>query len=292
MRGVWWLPLILALLAAAAAPAAERPQPMYTNAEPGPMVFVRGATFQMGIDAGQIPALEKTFAIDAPQLFQDEVPKHSVTLDDFYIDKYPVTNAQFHRFTDANPEWQPNRIPRELDNGNYLKHWANPATLAEKPDYPVVNVNWYAAVAYCRWAGKRLPTEAQWEFAARGGRDALFPWGDQPVDPTRANFSGSRLGTTSRVGSYPMNGFGLFDMAGNVWQFLADEWKPYPSTPQKNPIAGGDRFLAGTNFLHVRTRRAIRGGSFDGGAVNFWIEYRDSHPPEGSRAFVGFRCAK
>jgi formylglycine-generating enzyme required for sulfatase activity len=258
----------------------------------GSMVLVRGGTVEMGIDAGEIQRFEKIFDVDAPQMFQDEVPKHRVTLDDFYIDKYLVTNAQFKAFTDANLEWQPDRIAGELDNGNYLKHWKEPVALAAKADHPVVNVNWYSALAFCRWAGKRLPSEAEWEFAARGGLNTLFPWGDQPVDGTRANYSGSRLGGTSPVGTYPANRYGLFDMAGNVWQFLADEWKPYPSTPQKNPVAGESLFLNGTAFLQVKTRRVIRGGSFDGAGVNLWVEYRDSHPANGSREFVGFRCAK
>jgi len=258
----------------------------------GPMVKIRGGTFQMGIDAAQIPGLVKTFNIHAPQLFRDEVPRHSVTLDDFYIDEYLVTNTQFKVFTDANPEWQPDRIRSELHNGTYLNHWADSATFTTKANHPVVNVSWYAAVAYCRWAGKRLPTEAEWEYAARGGLDTLFPWGNQPVDRTRANFSGSGLGTTSPVGTYAANGYGLFDMAGNVWEFLGDEWKPYPATPQKDPVAGGDLFLDGTAFLTVKTRRVIRGGSFAGEPVNYWVEYRDSHPPDGAREFVGFRCAK
>jgi formylglycine-generating enzyme required for sulfatase activity len=256
------------------------------------MVLVRGATTQMGIDTAQIPSLVKTFNIGVPQLFQDEVPKHSVTIDDFYIDKYPVTNAEFKKFTDFNPEWRPDRIPRTLHNGNYLKHWKEQDALKTKADHPVVNVSWYAAVAYCRWVGKRLPTEAEWEHAARGGLNALFPWGDQPVDATRANFLGSGIGTTSPVGHYPANRYGLFDMAGNVWQFLADEWKPYPSSPQKNTDAGRNLFLDGTAFLQVKTRRVVRGGSFGGAPVNLWVEYRDSHPPDGTREFVGFRCAK
>jgi formylglycine-generating enzyme required for sulfatase activity len=258
----------------------------------GSMVLVRGASFQMGIDAAQIPSFQKIFDVRRPQLFQDEVPKHWVSMDDFYIDKYPVTNAQFKIFTDANAEWQPDHIPRAIDNGRYLKHWKEAAAFISKADHPVVNVNWYAAVAYCRWAGKRLPTEAEWEYAARGGLNALFPWGNQPVDGTRANFSGSGLGTTSPVGKYPANGYGLFDMAGNVWQFLADEWQPYPSTSRKNPIAGGNLFRNGTAFLDVKARRVIRGGSFDGMPVNLWVEYRDSHPPDAAGEFVGFRCAK
>jgi formylglycine-generating enzyme required for sulfatase activity len=81
-------------------------------------------------------------------------------------------------------------------------------------------------------------------------------------------------------------------MAGNVWQFVVDEWEPYAATPQKNPVAGGSLFLEGAEFLKVKTRRVIRGGSFGGAPVNLWVEYRDSHPPDGSRDFVGFRCAK
>jgi len=267
-----------------------------TTAATGPqsdsMVLIHGGTIQVGIDASEIPHFEKIFDITNAQLFQDEVPKHSVTLDDFYIDKYLVTNGQFKRFTDASTEWRPGHIPPELDNGNYLRHWTSSDALTVKAEHPVVNVNWYAAVAYCRWAGKRLPSEAEWEYAARGQRNALFPWGDETVDKTRANSAASRLGTRSPVGQYPPNRYGLFDMAGNVWEFLAGEWKPYPSTPQKNPVAGENRFLDGMAFMQVRTRRVIRGGSFDGAPVNLWVEYRDSHPPNGSREFVGFRCAK
>src|SRR6266404_1003947 len=224
----------------------------------GSMVQVRGGTVSMGIDAAQIPALEKTFNIGVPELFQDEVPRHAVTIDDFFIDRYLVTNAEFKKFTDANPDWRPDRISNNLHNGNYLKHWKEPGALNLKA-HPVTNVSWYAAVAYCHWTGKRLPTEAEWEHAARGGLNALFPWGDQPADATRANLSGSGIGTTSPVGHYPANPYGLFDMAGNVWEFLADEWNPYSSTPQKNPIAGGNLFVDGSTFLQVKSRRVIRG---------------------------------
>jgi formylglycine-generating enzyme required for sulfatase activity len=258
----------------------------------GRMVQIRGGTMQMGINPEQIPSLQKTFDIGTAQLFQDEVPKHQVSLDGFYLDQYLVTNAQFKRFTDANPDWQADRIARNLHNGQYLKHWSAPDVFTAKADHPVVNVSWYAAVAFCQWAGKRLPTEAEWEYAARGRLDALFPWGNQGPDSTRANFSGGAVGSTSPVGKYPANTYGLFDMAGNVWQFLADEWKPYPSVPQKNPVAGGNLFRDGADFLQVTTRRVIRGGSFDGAPVNLWVEYRDSHPPEGAKPFVGFRCAK
>jgi len=256
------------------------------------MVQVRGATFEMGIDGGEIPHFEKIFGIHNTQLFQDESPKHSVAISDFSIDRYLVTNEQFKHFTDANVEWGPAHIRAELDNGNYVKHWKDPEVFKLRANHPVVNVNWYTAVAYCRWVGKRLPTEAEWEYAARGGQNTVFPWGDEPADKTRANYSDAGQGTTSPVGAFPANAYGLFDMAGNVWQFLADEWKSYPSAAQKDPVAGGNRFTAGDAYLQVKTRRVIRGGSFDGAPVNLWVEYRDSHPPNGSREFVGFRCAK
>ncbi len=258
----------------------------------GPMVSIHGGTIQMGIDASEIPHFQKLFDIDAPQLFQDEVPKHRVTVEDFHIDKYLVTNRQFQLFTDVESQWRRGNVPAGLDNGNYLRQFSDPDTFKLRPNDPVVNVNWYSAVAYCKWVGKRLPTEAEWEYAARGGLGGPYPWGQSPADKTRANFSGAGLGHTSPVGTYPANAYGLFDMAGNVWQYLADEWNPYSATPQSDPVSGGNRFTDGTSFLKIKTRRVIRGGSFDGAPVNLWVEYRDSHPPNGSREFVGFRCAK
>src|SRR5215475_16201050 len=107
----------------------------------------------------------------------------------------------------------------------------------------------------------------------------------------RANYSSSGIRNTRAVGSYAPNGYGLFDMAGNVWEFLADEWGPYSPDPQIDPVAGGD-LLLDDSFLIVRTRRVIRGGSWGGSPVNLRVAYRDSHPPEDARDFVGFRCAK
>lgn len=281
------LGLAMLLVCCGSALAGDRPS---KNPHDG-MMLVHGGTIDMGINADEIPRFQRIFDIHNTQLFQDELPKHSVTVDDFYLDKFLVTNRQFKRFTDANVEWQRDRIRPELDNGNYLKHWASPETFAAHANDPVVNVNWYAAVAYCRWLGKRLPTEAEWEYAARGGQSTIFPWGDEPADKTRANYAATGLGTTSPVGAFPANPYGLFDMAGNVWQFLADEWKPYPATPLKNPVAGENRFAERDAHLQVKTRRVIRGGSFDGAPVNLWVEYRDSHTSNGSREFVGFRCA-
>jgi len=145
-----------------------------------------------------------------------------------------------------------------------------------------------------------LPTEAEWEHAARGGISGIFPWGDTTADPSLANFTASKLGTTTPVGKYPPNGYGLYDMAGNVWQFTADEWAPYPAKPSNEPKVKKDAhageldlsYFREFKFLGVTTRRVIRGGSWGGAPINLWVEYRDSHPPDGSQPFVGFRCAK
>jgi formylglycine-generating enzyme required for sulfatase activity len=256
------------------------------------MALIAGATYQMGIDQAELPRYQKIFGINDARLFEPEMPKHLVTIESFYIDRKLVTNAQFKKFVDENLEWRADRISSSRHNGKYLEHWKGNEIPQGRADHPVVNVSWYSAVAYCQSEGKRLPTEAEWEYAAKGKLNGIFPWGDAPADKTRANFSDSGTGSTSTVGSYPANGYGLFDMAGNVWEYLADEWGPYGFGALRNPITGGDYFVSGDSFLWVKTRRVIRGGSWGGAPINLWVEYRDSHPPENARDFVGFRCAK
>jgi formylglycine-generating enzyme required for sulfatase activity len=277
-------------LRAAAAVATTRAD--LTVAHVGSMSLIRGATFRMGTDPSEFPRLLQAFGVKRVELFSGEAPQHTVTVGAFYMDRHEVTNALYKKFLDKNPLWRRERIEARFHNGNYLKHWDGDNYPKEKADHPVTNVSWYAAVAYCRWMGKRLPTEAEWEYAARGGLSGKsFPWGDEPVDKTLANYGGSGIAATTRVGSYPANGFGLFDMAGNVWEYTLDEWGPYNSSPQVNPVAGGNLFLNDT-FRSVTTRRVIRGGSYGGSPVNLRTAYRDSHPPDGARDFVGFRCAK
>lgn len=258
----------------------------------GSMSLVRGAMFRMGTDPSDVPRLQQVFGIKRAEIFAEEAPQHTVTLSPFYMDRYEVTNALFKKFLDRNPRWRRSNIEARLHNGNYLKHWDGDDYPKDKAEHPVTNVSWYAAVAYCRWAGKRLPTEAEWEYAARGGlSDKSFPWGDAPADPALANYGASGIGTTTPVGSYAANPYGLFDMAGNVWEYTLDEWGPYNSSAQVNPVAGGSLF-SDDSFYSVNTRRVIRGGSYGGAPVNLRVAYRDSHPPDGARDFVGFRCAR
>jgi formylglycine-generating enzyme required for sulfatase activity len=258
------------------------------------MVLIKGATFETGTDRGDIPKLLEMFKIKRAALFEEETPRHQVKINSFYLDKTEVTNAAFKKFLDKNPAWRKDKIPSEFHNGKYLQDWNGAVFPARKANFPVVFVPWYAAVAYCQSVGKRLPTEAEWEYAARGGlSEKQFPWGDEMPDKTRANFGASEIGSATAVGSYAPNGYGLFDMAGNVWEFLADEWRAYPAATelQVNPVAGGDFFLT-DSFRLVKTRRVIRGGSYGGSVVNLRVTYRDSHSPENAGDHVGFRCAQ
>lgn len=256
------------------------------------VVRIPGATFKMGTDARRIPQLAEVFKIQRhPVLIQAEAPQHQVKLSSFSIDKYEVTNAEFAKFLAAHPEWTAANIPAQFNNGNYLEDWTNGTFPAGKENHPVVNVSWYAAVAYCQSLGRRLPSEAEWEYAARGGsKNKTFAWGDQPADKTRANFGGSGMATTTPVGTYRANGYGLFDMAGNVWEYTADEWGAYSAETQINPVAGRN-FFVDSSFMMISSRRVIRGGSYGGSPLNLRVTYRDSHPANGSQPFVGFRCA-
>ena len=258
------------------------------------MVLIRGGTFWMGTDSSAIPGLLAKFNVRRAEIFADEVPRRSVKVGAFYLDKHEVTESEFRKFIDKHPQWKKASIPAKLHNGKYLQDWDGDKFPKGKDDYPVVNVSWYAAVAYCQSLGKRLPTEAEWEFAARGGLDnKAFPWGDEPADKTRANYSASGFGAAIKVGSYRSNGYGLHDMAGNVWEYLADEWAKYPETTDTviDPVAGGDLFDRGDRYLSVNTRRVIRGGSWGGSPINLRVTYRDSHPVDGAGNHVGFRCA-
>ena len=188
------------------------PQPPVTR-QPGPipasgdMVLISAGTFQMGSNA--------------PEAFIDEQPVRTVTVAAFYMDEYEVTNAQYKRFVDANPRWQKGRIRASYHDGDYLKHWNGNNYPFGKANHPVVYVSWYAAREYATWAGKRLPTQTEWEKAARGGLiGKKYPRGDA-IDANSTNY-GNGVGDTVSVGRYPANGYGLSDMAGNVWEWCSD----------------------------------------------------------------------
>jgi formylglycine-generating enzyme len=252
-------------------------------------VLVGGGTFHMGVAASSISDLRSRYSVSFPGSFENEIPEHPVTISSFRMDPREVTNEQFSKFVAARPEWGFDRLPPELQNGQYLKHWKNGTYPEGQGGHPVVFVTWHAAQAFCRWAGGRLPTEAEWEYAARAGGDSEFPWGEELPTPEQANYRGSGLGTTMPVGTYPPNSLGLYDMAGNVWEWVLDEWQPtYSAEPRVDPIAGGD--VADDKLRAIQGRRAIRGGSFAGASVNLRTRWRDSHVVSNAVEFVGFRC--
>ncbi len=220
-------------------------------------------------------------------------PRHTVHLDAFYIDAYEVTNAQFKAFTDANPEWRKDNIPSEYHNGNYLRLWAGNDYPRGKANHPVVYVSWYAAIAYAKWKGKRLPTEAEWEKAARGGMTGRrFVWGNSR-HPGKANY-GYYGKHTRPVGSYLPNRYGLHDMGGNVWELCLDQYDRnfYRNSPKENPVAGvPDIEALMADFTSVQTIRVSRGGSWNtpgpAGAAS-----RGDDKPTNTNSWLGFRCAK
>jgi formylglycine-generating enzyme required for sulfatase activity len=233
------------------------------------MVRLAGGKFNMGSDE---QSLLRQFPNAGPgfkSMLLAETPRVEITISAFWIDRCEVTNSQYRSFVRARPEWRKGRT-----GGNYLAQWTGDQFPPGQADFPVTFVSWYAAAAYAEWARKRLPAEAEWEFAARAGRDAKYPWGDEEPNPRLANYRESDHHSPVGVGSYPPNPYGLFDLAGNVWEFCQDEWRPsYVASPQAD-------------------RRVIRGGSYDGYALNMRVTARDSHPPDKPVAFVGFRCAR
>ena len=225
-----------------------------------------------------IPAGEFRMGSNAPEAQNNERPVHTVYVDAFYMDKYEVTVRQYKQFLRATghralPNWVPEYFPTDR--------------------HPVVGVSWHDAMAYAAWAGKRLPTEAEWEKAARGGVSGQkYPWGNA-IDPSKANYFGWNGGTTP-VGQYAPNGYGLYDMAGNVSEWCLDEYDKgfYARSPRSNPIAGGT--IAGVihNFTNVKTERVLRGGSWDLGLRYLRVASRAGQTPSDAYVSIGFRCAR
>jgi iron(II)-dependent oxidoreductase len=202
----------------------------------------------------------------------DHSPHHEVSIGAFYIDRYEVTNAQYYEFCEASAR----RLP---------EFWGMEAFRSgpDYPEHPVVGISWYDARAYAEWAGKRLPTEAEWEYAARGGlTDKEYPHGDG-IDSTTANFTKAELGGPVPVGSYPPNGFGLYDMAGNVVEWVADYYagEYYSDSPFENP-EGPEK----GKF------KVIRGGGWHSGPSCCRVFYRNALPANWRDFNVGFRCVK
>ncbi len=245
-----------------------------------------------------IPAGEFQMGSNDKDASNDEQPVHTVYLDAFYMDKNPVTNAEFKIFLNANPDWCKSplfkmNISKAFHNGFYLHHWDKNDYPADKADHPVVHVSWYAAMAYAEWVGKRLPTEAEWEKAARGGkRDSIYPLGNA-IKPQDANYDENMKGTTP-IGNYPANGYGLYDMTGNVLEWCLDQYdrKYYQVSPRENPISGESKDKILTYYKKVSTDRVFRGGSWLNAAANIRVAARYRYKPAFTSPLNGFRCVK
>ena len=299
--------LAVCLFAIDARPIDVRPiEPPVTP--PEGMVLIPAGTFEMGS--------EDENADD------DEQPVHTVHLDAFYMDRYEVTNAQFKAFVDANPEWGKDNIEDRFheiiggplpEGGEYLEHWRGNTYPAGKADHPVTYVNWYAAMAYAVWAGKRLPTEAEWEYAARGGlAGKKYPWGDDEAIPAGTNFD-RYVGDTTPVGEDAANGYGLYNIAGNVTEWCLDAYESNfyaasdnsrnPIAPgfhiasdnSRNPVASGRRIQwLCENFTSIpsQSSRVLRGGSWSDDVRFLRVAYRYGTSPTLSESFRGFRCVR
>ena len=253
--------------------------------------FTQPAVHRIG-EVALIPAGEFQMGGSDSDAEVDEHPVHTADVDAFYIDKYEVTNAQYKKFVDANPQWQKDNIPHKIHNGKYLNLWQDNTYPPGKENHPVVYVSWYAAMAYAKWAGKRLPTEAEWEKAARGGVVGIkYPWGDL-IDPSKANYGGE-VGDTRPVGSYPPNDYGLYDMVGNVMEWCLDAYDEefYSHSPLHNPIAGGRLTDIVDNFQNITSLRVVRSGCWYNVPMHVRLADRYGTLPEDASKGRGFRCA-
>jgi len=242
--------------------------------------FWIGRTFAIYLDSGDLQARDK----------MDDRPANNIYLDAFYIDKYEVTNADYAKYVQAKgvrPPW----------------HWPEGKIPEGQEKFPVANVNWFEATDYCKSVGKRLPTEAEWEKAARGGMDKNhYAWGDDTIDklnelallaPQSAlrNTAAAVPAVLGRprpnpVGSMAANGYGIYDIIGNVMEWTNDWYDNnyYPFMPKMNP--------KGPDTGHYRS---VRGAGFaDGGGhgEDKLVSYRNFSDPDTRMTTIGFRCAK
>jgi len=250
------------------------------------MLLVPAGPFTMGADGGGE---------------DDEHPAHTVTLDAFWLDRTEVTNAAYARCVDAGA-CRPHDATSAKKN-----HFADDKPF-RNPQQPVSSISWNDAKAYCTWAKKRLPTEAEWEKAARGTDGRRYPWGDAQPDADVAVFATS---VTADVGTHPKgNGpYGHADLAGNVWEWVEDMYDPYayrragadkgiPGSCDEIRAAEdelrrmGRQGFTGTNPIPTGCERVLRGGAFNYGGPGLRASNRVHHAAPFRLVMSGFRCAK
>lgn len=250
----------------------EKKDAFFIDSRGGPMALVPAGPFEMGSFTGE----------------DDEQPVHTVILNDFYIDQYEVTNSQYDKCLKAGacePTTDTSAYESSYSRGVY---YGNP----EYDDYPVIMVNWYEAQQYCEWRGARLPTEAEWEKAARGGlENASYPWGDEAPLCESGVENGARFddnlkcnnSDTQQVGTYSPNGYHLYDMAGNVWEWVIDYYDEnyYINSPKDSPSGpeNGDYPI-------------LRGGSWNSAMDHLRVSDRRFNDSNSGAFNIGFRCVR
>jgi formylglycine-generating enzyme required for sulfatase activity len=241
------------------------------------MVYIPPGPFMMGATDSDQEDRSVEFGIAKPW-FQDELPAHPVKLPGFFMDQHEVVNDDYRRFAQETGRALPT-------------HWLNGLVPAGKGRHPVTHVTYQDAEAYCHWAGKRLPTEPEWERAARGTDGRLYPWGSE-FDSKRAN-GNDEVGDTTPVGQYEAGKSpeGVYDLVGNVWEWTADWYQPYPGSDYRSPKFG-------------QVAKVLRGNSW-AGLGHYPPEIKEQVKAHYSRASfrmfldpltplndVGFRCAR
>ncbi|HSM72893.1 MAG TPA: SUMF1/EgtB/PvdO family nonheme iron enzyme [Anaerolineales bacterium] len=269
------IPPTLAVATSTTVPTEEATTHRISPIDGMPQVYIPVGTFRMGgLDIRHAP---------------DEAPAHDVTIDAFWMDQLEVTNAMYQLCVKAGKCTPPQNFASQRRNDYYQN--------VEFKDYPVIYVTWAQANAYCEWVGRRLPTEAEWERAARGDDFRTFPWGEDKPDERFANFN-FIVKDTSRVGSYPLGAspFGVLDMAGNVAEWTNDLYKYdyYKSSIETNPQGP---------LTSSSLNRVVRGGSLGDAEINIRVSKRSSvlgsnlTAQKGSPEYygdfsprIGFRC--
>lgn len=241
-------------------------------------VWVPGGTFQMGSPVGK----------------PDERPVHSVTLEGFWMGVFPVTNRQFAAFVRQNPLWS-KRVSGVERHPDYLRDFLGDTPPKGRENCPVTGVTWHAAAAFCEWASVELPTEAQWEAAARGGRGYEYATSNGALLPRLANYNG-HVGGTTPLRRFPPNPYGICDMSGNVWEWCVDEYDPEfyakPEAAMSDPLNGPRLYFQNGDWKAIApdSRRVIRGGSWRSVSADVRTSARAFQAANLPTPFCGFRC--
>lgn len=243
---------------------ADEPAPVNKAGASNNMVYIPAGEFIMGMKDGD------------PLGLIWATPERKVYLPAYYMDKYEVTNREYKRFIDATGR----SAPFDEEHINTLYNWKDGKYRENFDDHPVSLVDWHDADAYCRWAGKRLPTEEEWEKAARGADGRLWPWGNE-FDRFKANTRDFGVLITMPVGSFPEGAspYGVMDMAGNVFEWTGSWYKAYPGSKHRHPDYG-------------ETYRVTRGGAWTSRANPYgYTMSRTAQPLDYRHRSTGFRCA-